>query len=241
MVHTTSLDSMTSATQRGYFCTGTKEMEENLVPEMQSCKILDEILIAVRRVSRLASSLIFNVANNSCEQFNSVVNKFINGKRVNYSLRGSYTTRRKEENPPVKRKKVPCGPDQDYGLLEEEYPLAMDDEQLVTNMKSFINNLSLTEVQRNQLERDTVEQISCPKCTKAMQYGIDNEPFAKAMLQLHMNIDVTNCGLFVDQDQPFLAVSPDGLVGDDEIVEIKCPLTISDSEDLSSAAASEKV
>nr|CAD7419298.1 unnamed protein product [Timema cristinae] len=179
-------------------------------------------------------------------------------------------------NPPVKRKKVSCGLDQDYSLLEEEYSLAMDDdEHLVKNMNSFLNNLSLTEVQRNPLERDTVEQSSCPKwkiermkrltasnfgkichlksvtskkntdhallyCsvgTKAMQYGIDNEPFAKAMLQLQMNINVTNCGLFVDKDQPFLVASPDGLVGDDEIVEIKCPMTISDSENLSSAAA----
>nr|CAD7435846.1 unnamed protein product [Timema monikensis] len=150
-------------------------------------------------------------------------------------------------NPPVKRKKVSCGLDQDYSLLEEEYSLAMDDdEHLVKNMNSFLNNLSLTEVQRNPLERDTVEQSSCPKwkiermkrltasnfgkichlksvtskkntdhallyCsvgTKAMQYGIDNEPFAKAMLQLQMNINVTNCGLFVDKDQPFLVASP---------------------------------
>nr|CAD7418951.1 unnamed protein product [Timema cristinae] len=61
------------------------------------------------------------------------------------------------------------------------------------------------------------------------------------MLQLQINIDVTNCGLFVDKDQPFLAASPNGLVGDNEIVEIKCPMTISDSENLSSAAASGKV
>nr|CAD7419475.1 unnamed protein product [Timema poppensis] len=134
-------------------------------------------------------------------------------------------------NPPVKRKKVSCGSDQDYGLLEEEYPLAMDDdEHLVKHMKSFLNYLSLTEVQRNQLDRDTVEQSR----TKAMQYGIDSEPFAKAMLQLQMNIDVTNCGLFMDKDQPFLAANPDCLVGDDEIVEIKCPMNISDSESLSS-------
>nr|CAD7461177.1 unnamed protein product [Timema tahoe] len=185
--------------QRGYFCTGIKETEENLVPEMQSCKILDEILIVVRRVSRLASSLILNVTNNSCEQFNSVVNKFINRKRVNYSLRGSYTTR-------CEASVVSHNTSGQY--LRMIHKTRMDDKS---------------------------------PGTKAMQYGIDNEPFAKAMLQLQMNIDVTNCGLFVDQDQPFLAARPDGLIGDDEIVEIKCPITISDLENLSSAAASGKV
>lgn len=35
-------------------------------------------------------------------------------------------------------------------------------------------------------------------------------------------------GLFVDFDLPYLAASPDGLVGDDSIIEIKCPFSIKD-------------
>lgn len=34
------------------------------------------------------------------------------------------------------------------------------------------------------------------------------------------------CGLFVDQNLNFLAASPDGLINNDGIVEIKCPSSI---------------
>ncbi|GFV27600.1 hypothetical protein TNCV_2522851 [Trichonephila clavipes] len=35
--------------------------------------------------------------------------------------------------------------------------------------------------------------------------------------------EVKICGLFVDKDKPFLCASPDGLVGDDGLIENKCP------------------
>lgn len=35
------------------------------------------------------------------------------------------------------------------------------------------------------------------------------------------------CGLFIDTSQFFLGASPDGLVGNDSIIEIKCPKLIS--------------
>ena len=38
-------------------------------------------------------------------------------------------------------------------------------------------------------------------------------------------LSVEPCGLFVDLDLPFLAASPDGLVRDDAVVEVKCPYT----------------
>ncbi|CAI6377633.1 unnamed protein product [Macrosiphum euphorbiae] len=37
--------------------------------------------------------LILDVDNNICEQFNSVINKFLGGKRINYNQRSSYNTR----------------------------------------------------------------------------------------------------------------------------------------------------
>lgn len=40
---------------------------------------------------------------------------------------------------------------------------------------------------------------------------------------------VTECGLFVDKEHPFLCTSPDGLVGEDGLIEIKCPFTAKDA------------
>jgi len=36
-------------------------------------------------------------------------------------------------------------------------------------------------------------------------------------------MSVRNCGLFINPNYPFLGASPDGLVGESGIVEIKCP------------------
>ena len=36
-------------------------------------------------------------------------------------------------------------------------------------------------------------------------------------------MDVDPCGLFVAREYPFLAATPDGLVGEDSVVEVKCP------------------
>jgi len=45
------------------------------------------------RLSNNACSLIQDVDNHVCEQFNSLINKFISGKRINFSQRNTYTTR----------------------------------------------------------------------------------------------------------------------------------------------------
>lgn len=54
-------------------------------------------------------------------------------------------------------------------------------------------------------------------------YGIENESIAIQKFQEQTGIDVLKCGLFIDKENPFLAASPDGLIGSDAIVEVKCP------------------
>jgi hypothetical protein len=56
----------------------------------------------------------------------------------------------------------------------------------------------------------------------ATRYGKTHED--DAILELE-KITVNKCGLFVDKKIPWLAASPDGLVDDDGIVEVKCPLS----------------
>lgn len=75
-----------------YFCK-KKNNEENRVPEEEKCGLMNEISMIIKRVVDHASSLILDVTNNVCEQFNSVVNKYIGGKRINFSLKQSYNTR----------------------------------------------------------------------------------------------------------------------------------------------------
>ncbi|XP_063215781.1 uncharacterized protein LOC134527223 [Bacillus rossius redtenbacheri] len=56
-------------------------------------------------------------------------------------------------------------------------------------------------------------------------HGRNSELIAIQQLEHQENIIITKCGLFIDSQLPFLGASPDGLIGDDGLVEIKCPLT----------------
>lgn len=57
----------------------------------------------------------------------------------------------------------------------------------------------------------------------ALSWGTDHEPVAIQAYEELTGCTVQPCGLFVDMDKGFLAASPDGLVGDDKIIEVKCP------------------
>ncbi|XP_046970606.1 uncharacterized protein LOC124537760 [Vanessa cardui] len=58
----------------------------------------------------------------------------------------------------------------------------------------------------------------------AIAHGIEHEKQALQQLQTQENLNILPCGLFIDQTYPFIGATPDGLMGDDMIVEIKCPL-----------------
>ena len=55
------------------------------------------------------------------------------------------------------------------------------------------------------------------------EHGIKHEPIARKKLEEQLNITVEVTGLFVHSSHPHLAATPDGLIGKDCIVEIKCP------------------
>jgi putative phage-type endonuclease len=57
----------------------------------------------------------------------------------------------------------------------------------------------------------------------AMRWGSDTEPQARAMYELRHGVDVRQVAFIEHND--FVGVSPDGLVGDDGMIEIKCPDT----------------
>jgi len=62
------------------------------VPVAIKCGLMAELKSIAQRLIDNATSLLEDVTNNICEQFNSVINKFIAGKRINFSQRNSYNT-----------------------------------------------------------------------------------------------------------------------------------------------------
>ena len=74
----------------------------------------------------------------------------------------------------------------------------------------------------------------------AMEWGTQNEPFARAQYELVTNQLVREVG-FVDHPYiPMAGASPDGLIGDDGLVEIKCPNTATHFDTLLSDAIPSK-
>lgn len=67
--------------------------------------------------------------------------------------------------------------------------------------------------------------------TFEMQWGTDNEPLARLHYTLMSRNQVEECGFF-EHDSLSAGASPDGLIGDDGLVEIKCPNTATHIETL---------
>lgn len=61
--------------------------------------------------------------------------------------------------------------------------------------------------------------------TRDMQWGLDQEPFARAAYELHAGVLVETCGFVLHPQIARFGASPDGLVGDNGLIQIKCPTT----------------
>lgn len=59
----------------------------------------------------------------------------------------------------------------------------------------------------------------------AMEWGNEQEPFARMAYEARMNVLVEKTGFWKHPYKDWVGVSPDGLVGDDGLIEIKCPNT----------------
>lgn len=76
-----------------YFCNGSKLNEINYFSLANKSSLLQEFSQIVNRLANNADSLLMNVDNNICEKFNSVINKHLSGKQINFSQRQSYNIR----------------------------------------------------------------------------------------------------------------------------------------------------
>ena len=75
-----------------------------------------------------------------------------------------------------------------------------------------------------QLVLERVTGSKAESYTKAsMQWGIDQEPFARAAYEASRGVLVDEVGFIPHPTIEASGASPDGLVGDDGMVEIKCP------------------
>lgn len=67
-----------------------KEDDKNYIPDLTNSGTYEKICQATRRLMYCSSDLILGYTNNNAEHYNSIVAKFVGGKRVNFSLSNSY-------------------------------------------------------------------------------------------------------------------------------------------------------
>ncbi|XP_052790029.1 uncharacterized protein LOC128224265 [Mya arenaria] len=63
------------------------------------------------------------------------------------------------------------------------------------------------------------------KPTEAMRHGIQYEKDAIHQYESKNNVKVKPCGIFVSKNLPFLGASPDGIVDENLLIEVKCPFS----------------
>lgn len=61
--------------------------------------------------------------------------------------------------------------------------------------------------------------------SQEMQWGTDQEPFGRAAYEMQRDVLVETCGFVLHPMIPRFGASPDGLVGDDGMIQVKCPNT----------------
>ena len=57
----------------------------------------------------------------------------------------------------------------------------------------------------------------------AIRHGVQYEPIAVDWYEKKHDFKIADAGLFVYKEMPFLAASPDGIVNEDTLLEVKCP------------------
>lgn len=284
---------------------------------MEQSGLWADILSVRNLLAHHSSSLIYSVNNNSVEGYNSVVAKYVGGKRIHFSHKGSYQARcsaavlsynagpksisilhkticnaspgdftkrfisRKQRLKvcKVKRKlmfkpssrrvtKVNITADKDYGNCEENIceELDMDEDDYEKHKLEFMTNKIIKNSDEIEfIEKSTTLQSECelwhrerrirltashfgiicklrPSTSRAntiksilyntfcgndhTKYGIECEPFAKTEFEKLSGFKIQDSGLFIHEQLPYLAASPDGLINTNGIVEIKCPSSI---------------
>jgi len=92
-----------------------------------------------------------------------------------------------------------------------------------------------------QLVRERLTGVPDEQFTNAaMQWGTDMEPEARKAYEFYQAVSVEQVGFVPHPDIGDTGASPDGLVGDDGLVEIKCPNTATHIETLKGKAVPHK-
>lgn len=121
----------------------------------------------------------------------------------------------------------------DREAIERNTILQRDSSEWLEIRKNLITASNFGPVCKRQVTKDTAPLVknklykSNISHVASIAHGIENEQQALQKIQEQENVSIEPCGLFIDKENPFLGATPDGLIGNDTLVEVKCPFSAS--------------
>ena len=109
----------------------------------------------------------------------------------------------------------------DWLALHIGVPSASNFDRIIT-AKTGKPSSSMLDLSYELLSIRTVQDMLGGRVSAAMSLGIEREPEARSYYELYVGNKVRQVGFVQTADQRF-GCSPDGLVGDDGGLELKCP------------------
>lgn len=288
-----------------------KHDDKNYIPALIASGTVEKMMLPTRRLMYCADDLLKGETNNPAEHYNSIVAKFVGGKRVNFSLSNNYkykataatvqfntkkalsafyeTNFHTKPSPLAKkieskrlqkcnrekarrikmkalkivRKRFKSVKDTGSAYGEDCEKLSLSEDKFENEKRIYIEKITKNQANREMIEKETHDkhksrlwQEVSPTLliasnfgsickarvlsshvkeltnathaeTKAMKHENESLPTALIQLASEQNMNIQNCGLFIDAELICLAASPSGIVSSsDMIVEIKCPLAI---------------
>ncbi|KAL0821591.1 hypothetical protein ABMA28_005043 [Loxostege sticticalis] len=283
---------------KDFYCSEIKPGDIDLIDQLRSGGIWLRMTVITSALAAHARSLIQDSHSNIVESFNSTIAKFIGGKRINFTCRGSYQARcyaavlmHNSKEPITKLQRSVLNRTPSSGINKREhrrfrrYQLAkkyrkvrrrvnfsalnqqndygptathpdMDDASFERSKTQILEILKQNSLIKDKIQEETVlqrdntrwmelrrkmltaswfgavitrrESSKCAPLVKrilsqkslvgvtAIHHGITNERTALKQLETQENIQIKPCGLFIDEEHPFLGATPDG---------VKCPIT----------------
>jgi len=97
---------------------------------------------------------------------------------------------------------------------------------LVAKTKSGYSTSRANMITQLSLERMTGVAVEPTYSNAAMQRGTDLESEARDYYAFERDVSVSEVGMVIHPKYDFITCSPDGLIDDDGLVEIKCPFSM---------------
>ncbi|KAI8439308.1 hypothetical protein MSG28_013139 [Choristoneura fumiferana] len=126
--------------------------------------------------------------------------------------------------------KGPSAQNKDYG--DGSLKPDLDEETYNKSKEHFLSKLQKSDEENNKFKKHYIPQSESGDWMELRRSLLTASNFGKIIKRRDdtscastLGIDIKRFGLFIDKELPYLGATPDGIRGDDTVIEVKCPIT----------------